>query len=138
MISDLARISLGDGARMAAIDVFPGREVLSPIRDARVTKARVLSRNVSSRHDAIGLLMDTGSTLFGSPDQKVAVCVNKTIRFRPLGDITIGDVLRGEVAGMPITIKVSGIVANPKETRLVGFRLDHDKNFVAEGVLCRS
>ena len=140
MIADRSKISMSDGAHLPAMEVYPGREgLLSFGLKQRWVNARVVDRKVESKPDVIGLILSNGRTLCGSPDQKVAVYCKKSIRFRELADITLGDRLSGEVAGMPTTVIVTGLLFYPKkEVRLVGFELDHGKSFVAEGVLCRS
>ena len=137
MIQDTARVSLHDGTQQAAIEVFPGRELLS-FGQGRMTRARVLDRKVENKADVVGLVLSSGQKLTGSRGQMVAVCLSKKIKFRSMNDVKIGDRLRGERAGMPVIVNVVGLLFYPrKEVRLVGFELDHGKNFVAEGILCR-
>jgi hypothetical protein len=120
-----------------AIEVFPGREVLS-FRDNHMARAQVLNRKVEMSREVIGLLLSNGQRLAGSRDQKVAVYRDKRAQFTELSNVEIGDRLRGEKAGMQVVVNVTGLMFYPRqEVRLVGFQIDHDKNFVAEGVLCR-
>lgn len=137
MITDDVFISMGDGSRIAAMEVRPGRKILS-FKDSRLMLAEVLQQKVEMGKDAIGLVLSSGQRLCGSRDQKVAVFKEKIIRFRPLSEVETGDRLSGERAGMPTTVNVVGLITNhEKEVRFVGFTLDHDKSFVAEGVVCR-
>ena len=140
MIADCSKVSMSDGARLPAMEVYPGRDgLLSFGARQRWVNARVMGRRIESKPDVIGLMLSNGQTLCGSPDQKVGVHYKKSVRFRELADITIGDRLRGEVAGMLTTVVVTGLMFYPKkEVRLVELELDHGKTFVADGVLCRS
>ena len=138
MIVDTAKVSLSDGTQTQAIGVFPGRELLS-YESRKMTRVRVKDRKVQMQSDVIGLLLSNGQRLCGSRDQLVGVCLEKSVKFRPLADVNIGDHLRGERAGMPVTLDVIGLLFYPKTVvRVVEFTLGHNKNFVAEGVLCRS
>ena len=103
----------------------------------RWVNARVLDRKIESHEYVVCLLLGNGQKLTGSRDQMVAVCREKSVRFTPLSDVAIGDKLRGELAGMPVVVNVIGLGFDSKPVRLVGFELDHGKNFVADGVLCR-
>jgi hypothetical protein len=137
VIADNAVVSLLDGTQLAAMEVYPGRDLLS-FQSRHTTHARVLDRKVETRQDAICLVLSNSLHLCGSPDQKVAVVKEKTVQFRMLSQVGIGDRLRGERAGMPVTLTVIGLLFYPrKNVRLVGFTLDHEKTFIAEGVLCR-
>lgn len=137
MIQDTAKISMSDGTQASAIELFPGRQVLS-FGHRHMMKARILDRKIESKTDVICLLLNNGQKLTGSRDQMVAVYRNHRMRFTPLADVEIGDHLRGERAGMPVIVSVIGLAFDlRKEVRLVSFQLDHDKTFVAEGVLCR-
>lgn len=136
-IADDTFISMSDGTRITAMDVRPGRKVLS-FKNSRLTLAEVLRQNVEMGKDAVGLILSSGQRLCGSRDQKVAVFKERNIRFTPLSEVEVGDTLRGERAGMPTTVNVVGLMSDPqKEVRFVGFTLDHDKSFVAEGIVCR-
>jgi hypothetical protein len=139
MIADIASVSMSDGAHLPAMEVYPGRDgLLSFGQKQRWVNARVVDRKVGSQLDVIGVMLSNGHTLCGSRDQRVAFQGKKFVQFRQLADIAIGDRLKGEVAGMPTTVIVTGLLFSPKkEVRLVGFELDHGKNFVADGVICR-
>lgn len=138
MIVDSAKISMSDGTQTQAIGVFPGRELLS-YEQRKMTRVRVKDRKVEMKNDVIGLLLSNGQRLCGSRDQLVGVCLEKIVKFRPLADVNIGDHLRGERAGMPTTVDVIGLLFFPRtDVRVVEFKLDHNKNFVANGILCRS
>lgn len=137
MILDTAKVSLVDGSQKQAIEVFPGGEILC-FMARKMARAKVLGRKIENRSDVICLILTNGQKLTGSRDQKVAVYRNSNVMFRPLADVEIGDHLRGEKDGMPVVVSVIGLSFDGnRPKRLVEFHLDHDKNFVAEGVLCR-
>lgn len=136
MIHDQAKVSLFDGKLLRAIDVDAGKLLLSFSPRMKPTQALVENRRIEERTDTKSLLLSNGQKFTGSPDQKVAAHRQKTVRFVPLVDIEIGDRLRGELTGMPTILDVIGLAFDPRPIRMV--HLDtHDRNFVAEGVLCR-
>lgn len=137
MIKDSALISLSDGSRLPAVEVYPGKSVLS-FGPKHPVESRVVERKVESREDVVCLLLSNGKKLTGSRDQKVAVYRNANLRFTEMADVVIGDCLRGEEAGMPVILGVVGLAFDTRrEVRLVGFDFDARRNFVANGVLCR-
>jgi hypothetical protein len=137
MIQDTSRITLLDGTYAPAMEVYPGKSVLSLDYKGK-SKSRVLERKVESREDVVCILLSNGQRLTGSRDQKVALYRDTHIRFSPLADVEIGDRLRGERAGIPVIVTVIGLLFDlNREFRLVGFEFDQGRNFVAEGVLCR-
>jgi hypothetical protein len=139
MIQDTATVSLFDGTAAPAMEVYPGGQLLSFTPTKAPTRARVLEKTVANYTDAVCLLLGNGCKFMGSRDQKVAVFTDKQVRFKELADIMIGDRLRGEKAGVPIIVTVIGLSFDlNRQIRLVGFKLDHNKNFVAEGILCRA
>jgi hypothetical protein len=128
-----------DGTHKQAIELMPGKEGLMAFGQAgRPTKARVIDQKVETHTNVVELILANGQSLLGTQDQLVALRLKKLTCYRPMGDILIGDSLKGERAGMPVTVNVIGIVKYPeRDVRLVGLTLDHEKNFVAESVLCR-
>lgn len=137
MILDTSKVSLANGESQPAIDLFPGREVLS-YNQSRMGRAVVREKTVGAGNDVIGLVLSSGQRLCGTRNQTVAVMRNKTVRFTEMADVKIGDVLRGERAGVPIIVKVVGLLFFPRrEVRLVQFEMDKGKAFIAEGVICR-
>lgn len=138
MILDSSQISLTDGSRETAIDLSAGHELISFV-NARPTRARVVEKNVTPSSDVMALVLSNGQKLVGSRDQKVAVMREQNVVYKRIENVLIGDRLRGEAGGRHVTVKVVGLMFYPREQkRLVHLRLDHDKEFVAEGVLCRS
>jgi hypothetical protein len=137
VIVDSAKISLFDGTHLPAMEVYPGKSVLS-FGHKHLIRAKVLERKVESREDVVGLILSNGQKLTGSRDQKVAVYRDVKLKFTEMADVEIGNRLRGENAGVTTIVTVIGLTFDfRKEVRLVGFEFDHGRNFVAEGVLCR-
>lgn len=138
MIIESANVTMLDGSMTRAMEVYVGKDVFSFVHARKPARATVRGKKVEPSTEIIGLMLSNGQHFFGSRNQRVAVVHNKSVRFRPLCDIMLGDKLRGERAGMPVNVEVSGLVFNDhKEMRLVEFELDHDKPFVAQGILCR-
>ena len=138
MIVDDAKVSLFDGTYLPAVEVYPGKHVLSFGPTRKVIRGRVLDRKIENQTDVISLILSNGQKLTASRDQVVAVYREKHIRFTPLSEVSIGDRLRGERAGVLTIVAVVGLAYDlRKEVRLVGLQLDKGKNFVAQGVLCR-
>lgn len=138
MILDTSQISLTDGSRETAIDLYPGHELISFV-NSRPARARVVEKNVTPSSDVMALVLSNGQKLVGSRDQKVAVQRAEKVIYKNISNVMIGEILRGEMGGRYVTVKVTGLVFYPREQkRLVALKLDHEKDFVAEGVLCRS
>jgi hypothetical protein len=138
VIADTAKVSLYDGTHLPAMEVYPGHQILSFATHRKTIRARVLDRKVENGQNVVCLLLGNGGKLTGTRDQMVAVYSDKQIRFKPLADVEIGNRLRGEVAGVQVVVNVIGLAFDTRPVRLVGFRLDGQKPFVAEGVLCRA
>lgn len=136
MILDSSLVTLRDGTYRQAIDLSPGRELLS-LRDTRAATTAVSSRTVENRKDAIRLILSSGDTFCGSPDQRVGLFRNRNLVFVPLARVEIGSRLRGERAGIALTVEVIGKATSDSECRLVRLETRGEKPFVAEGVLCR-
>jgi hypothetical protein len=137
MILDSSKVSLADGQLLAAADVYPGNEVVS-YNQSKMARAQILDRKMASSNDVIGLVLSNGQKLCGCRKQTVAVQMRDRIRFRELSEIKIGDLLRGERAGMPVIVRVVGLLFFPrKDVRLVEFEIKGGRPFVAEGILCR-
>lgn len=137
MILDSSKVSMTDGSQEQAIELSPGRHVLTPVRGG-MGAAKVTERKIDSHANVMGLVLGNGQKLVGSRDQKVSVWVKRQWNFRSLSDIRIGDTLKGEKAGMTVAVKVIGLVFYPdKPLRLVELQLDKDRGFVAEGIQCR-
>ena len=137
-VADCTSVSLADGTFLPAMEVYPGKEVLSFLPTKKPGHARVLDRTVESHSDAISLLLSNGQKLTGSRDQMIACHRGRNVIFRPLADVELGDRLRGERAGVPVVVTVIGLSIDlNREVRLVGLQIDHDRNYVAAGVSCR-
>lgn len=137
MIQDAARVTLFGGDWAYAIDLETGKEVLS-FEGVKPKKRKIVARTIAQRPDVVGLLLSTGVRFCGSQDQKVAVVNSKNVHFTPLSEIETGTILRGEAQGAAVNVKVLGVLHYPKrEARLVDIVLEHDKPYVAEGILCR-
>jgi hypothetical protein len=137
MIIDTAQVSLMDGTTRAAIDVFPGWEVVT-IDHNRVKSVNVVKKTVENHTDVVCLILSSGDRLIGSRDQRIAIFKNKRHWYTQMSDIEIGAELVGAVAGTNVVVRVVGLMYHPrKEVRMVGFTFPKHECFVAEGVLCR-
>lgn len=136
MILDCSPISLIDGERTDAINVFPGRPVLT-FRSGRMRGTVIKSREVGFFSRVYTVHLSNGESLAATPEQKVAMADGKHLRFREIGNVEIGEKLRGEAAGVPITVLVIGrTVSSSEQARFVGFDTGGSP-YVASGVLCR-
>lgn len=137
MILDTSKVSLADGGWESAIDLQPGRELVS-YHAAKMARTVVSDKKIASGSDVIGLVLSNGQKLCGTRTHQVALYRNGRLTFREFAEIKIGDVLRGERAGMPITVQVLGLLYFPrKDVRLVGLQTSNGRPYVAEGALCR-
>lgn len=137
MIADCARVTLMDGTTKAAIDVYPGWEIVT-IRHDRVRPIPIVEKLVENHDDVICLILSNGQRLVGSRDQRICRRNGKKMWFVQMADIDSGDELHGSINGVPTVVKVVGIMYYAKkEIRLVGFRFAKNDCFVVEGVLCR-
>jgi hypothetical protein len=137
MIIDTAQVSLMDGTTRAAIDVYPGWEIVT-IHNNRMKSSPVVKKTVENQTDVVCLILSSGERLIGSRDQRIATFKNKRNWFTQMADIEVGAELAGAVAGANVVVRVVGIMYHPrKEVRMVGFTFPKHECFVAEGVLCR-
>jgi hypothetical protein len=138
MILDSSKVSMADGECKQAIDLLPGREVLS-YHAAKMARTRITDKSIGSGSDVIGLVFNNGQKLCGTRTHTVAVFSRKgRIQFKEFADVKIGDTVRGERAGVPILVSVVGLLYFPrKEVRLVGFETVNGRPYVAEGVFCK-
>ncbi len=135
MILDDSLITLRDGEHQKAMEVYPGKEVLS-FKCGKSGRATVHAKVVGMQNSTVRLLFASGGSLTGSWDQPVAKVHAKNVRYIPMNEVGIGDKLLGERAGMPVTLDVIGRTLPGGEARLVGFDTG-GFSFVAEGVLVR-
>jgi hypothetical protein len=138
MIADSARVVLADGTMKAAIDLYPGGELLT-IRDRKLRPVLVVGKTVENYNDVVCLILSNGQRLIGSRDQRVSVLKKGKAIFREMADVEIGMSLQGAVAGAKTVVQIIGTLYFARKcVRLVGFQFSHDDCFIAEGILCRA
>lgn len=138
MIADSAQVVLADGTMKAAIDLYPGGELLT-IRAHKLRPVPVVEKTVENHNDVVCLILSSGQRLIGSRDQKVSVLKKGKAIFKEMADVEIGTNLQGAVAGAKTVVQIIGtLYFSRKCVRLVGFRFAQDDCFIAEGILCRA
>ncbi len=133
MIADNSSISLSDWRERAAIEVYPGAELASPMSKP----TRVADRTVTTSRNAICLLLSNGKTLSGSGDQKIRRwgTYGGFIRMK---DIEMGQKLMGNVEGVQTVVHVTGIMwLDEEDVRLVELDTHEGRPYIAGGVVCR-
>jgi hypothetical protein len=138
VILDTSKVSLADGGSKSAIDLNPGSEVMS-YSASKMTKAHVTNKVVGSGMDVIGLVLSNGRKLCGTRTHTVGLFSRRgRLLFKEFSEVKIGDSVRGECAGMPVTLKVVGLLYFPRRAvRLVGFETSNGRPYLAESALCR-
>lgn len=134
MIGDLSRISLSDGTVKAAVECGPSLELLT-YRAGEMKRGRLVSRWYAEG-PLVKLILASGEEITGSADQPVGLADGKQQRWMQMGRVPIGTKLRGERAGMPVSVMVIGRV-ELRGGRLVGLETHNHVPFFANGVLCK-
>lgn len=138
MIADVTKVVMMDGSTRAAIDLFPGGEVMAIVHE-KPRPAPVVEKVIENQNDVVCLILSNGQRLIGSRDQKIKVCREHRTWYTPFADIEVGMTLQGKVNGLTTIVRVVGVMYNAKrQVRMVGLRFDKDACFIVEGVLCRS
>lgn len=138
MIADTAKIALTDGTTKLAIDLQPGGEVMT-VKNQKLGATLVVDKIIENHDDIVCLVLANGQKLIGSRDQRIAVNRNKRTWYVEMADIDIGMELVGKLSGMPVLVRVVGVMRYAKrQIRLVGLQIARNQCFIAEGILCRS
>lgn len=136
MIADNTPVSLPSDERKPIMEVYVGAEILT-FRSGKPKKGVVKGKRAALYvRDLLRLMLSTGESLALSKDQTLAIAGDKKLSFRPASEILVGDTLRGERAGMPITVRVIGKAVEDRPMRLVALDLGGDP-YICAGVLCR-
>lgn len=137
MIADSAKVVLIDGTVRAAIDLQPGTEVMT-VRNRRMGPAAVVERTVENHNVVVCLILANGQRIVGSRDQRISVWRKERNWFTEMANVEPGMQLGGEVNGMPVTVRVIGVMFQSKQqARLVGLTFEKRECFVVEGIWCR-
>jgi len=137
VIADFAKVSLIDGSLKAAIDLNAGGNVMV-LRQNRPMNVPIQEKTIENHMDVVCLILANGQKLIGSRDQKISVQMGKRTWFRQMAEVEVGDFLNGKIHGMPVVIRVVGVMYNAKQmVRLVGFRFQEKDVYLVENILCR-
>ena len=131
MILDSSFVTLPDGSQKPAIDVSVGAVITSyPTKKAIVTK-----KEIHEYRDTISMHLSTGKDLTVTRKQQVCVAA-KVRRFKMAADLEVGSRLLGVEGTTPTTVYIFGMTYDDEPKRMVD--LYSDRDYVAQGVLCRS
>lgn len=140
MIADTSKVTMPDGATVPVIDLFPGRSIVSPKSQNgiawRLSAIPIRDRRIEMKGEVHRIILSNGESLTATADQRVATVGRKSLSFRRVGAIKLGDLVIGECSGVRVSMTVAATERSTDPVRCVSLETG-GKPYIAEGVVCR-